>query len=95
MVRIADRLNSNIDRLATEIGERPNNLRDTWVPAPASVSEVFETIQVLARTWPGKRSQIEVELRKVLAELGILGRGPAQYRDEPPTSAPEPPKATA
>jgi hypothetical protein len=32
----------------------------------------WETIQVLHRVWPSKKLQIEVEIRKVLAELGLL-----------------------
>jgi hypothetical protein len=42
----------------------------------ASRTSVYETIEVLAKKWPAKKDQVEIELRKVLAELGLLGKSP-------------------
>lgn len=62
-MKISEVLNSDIDRLAREVKD-------------AGDSAVYETIQVLGKKWPAKKDQVEVELRKVLAELGILGNSP-------------------
>jgi hypothetical protein len=77
LVSLSGQLNSEIDRLAGEIvrGGVPyvvtrveNHIRSDE-PNP---EEVFNTIRVLARTWPAKREQIQVEVRKLLAELDLL-----------------------
>jgi hypothetical protein len=77
LVSISSQLNSEIDRLAEDIGElhfipatrseTPTSIR----PPPIQEEEAYATIQVLARIWPAKRSQIVFEVRKLLAELGI------------------------
>ena len=92
MLNISERLNSDIDRLAEEIGEAKESPRFNRREA-ASPAVIFETIQVLSKKWPAKKDQVEIELRKVLAELGLTGRAPAQAHDEdrfipPPTAAP-------
>jgi hypothetical protein len=95
MVQISTQLNGNIDRLASEIGE--TNLVGQPPPyrQPASTDTIYQTLQVLAITWPGRKEIVEVELRKLLAELGLYGRapdrpnGPANFQnasiDESPT----------
>ena len=97
MAVIASRLNSEIDRLADDIGEShglwtlaaqvsvaqgmqsPATTTESSAAQPASASgdeeirsAAWQTIQVLSRIWPAKKVQIEVELRKVLAELGLM-----------------------
>jgi hypothetical protein len=64
MLTISEQLNSDIDVLSL-------NVRDTGGRAAA-----YETIQVLAKKWPAKKAQVEIQLRKLLAELGILGKAP-------------------
>jgi hypothetical protein len=75
LVSISSNLNSEIDRLANEIGESSyspfEELQRRTGENNVELSEIYETIQVLHRIWPSKRRQIEVEMRKVLAELGL------------------------
>lgn len=87
MLSISEQLNSDIDVLSL-------NLLDTTARAAA-----YETIQVLAKKWPAKKAQVEIQLRKLLAELGILGKAPARPgqegpepggHEEPPKPAPKP-----
>ena len=66
MITISDQLNSEIDRLASEIATPSGSDRTS-----VSDASIFRTIEVLALGWPAKRAVIEVELRKLLAELGI------------------------
>lgn len=77
LVSISGHLNSEIDRLARQIGESvpdvPGPSRPTSDVQP-SAAAAFETIQVLAKMWPAKRIQVEVEVRKLLAEMGITGK---------------------
>lgn len=64
LVSLAALLNSDIDRLSIEIAEAEQAAnRDT--------GRIRETVAVLKSKWPGKREQVEVELRKILAELGL------------------------
>lgn len=76
LVSVSRQLNSQIDRLALEIGEVVQE------PAPPSVprskiegaeysATAFETIEVLSRTWPTKKVEIENEIRKLLSELRL------------------------
>lgn len=86
LVAISSQLNSEIDRLSQEIGQpvpQHQTVNATGPQAP-SASEVFRTIQVLSRIWPAKRVQIEVEIRKLLAELG-LGTMPTDANPARPT----------
>ncbi len=72
---ISRQLNSEIDRLAGQIGvESPSPYHDVATAArrpPDEPQIAYETIQVLTRIWPAKKQQIEVELRKLMAELGL------------------------
>jgi gas vesicle protein len=77
MMKISERLNSEIDRLAKELGESSG---EEIVIQQASPTALYETIEVLKRKWPAKKDQVEIELRKVLAELGILGKSPKQQK---------------
>ncbi|HEX3151259.1 MAG TPA: hypothetical protein VHR66_24490 [Gemmataceae bacterium] len=90
LMKISDRLNSDIDRLAEEIGESTGTQRTNGGRTQAASGAVFDTIQVLSRKWPAKKDQVEVELRKVLAELGLLGRSPNRPTQEPPSAEPPP-----
>jgi hypothetical protein len=76
LVSISKQLNSQIDRLALEIGE------DVELPVPPSTPRAnekarddpgaaFQTIEVLSRTWPSKKVEIENEIRKILTELRL------------------------
>jgi hypothetical protein len=40
-------------------------------PTSAVREDAYNTIEVLARVWPSKRTQIIIEIRKILAELNI------------------------
>ena len=67
LVSLSALLNSEIDRLSAEV-------RDAQAPQ-ASVEPLRSTVNVLKLKWPAKCDQIEIEVRKLLAELG-LERGP-------------------
>ena len=69
-IKIADRLNSEINVLERQQQEQ------------ARSEVLMETIEVLSKKWPAKKDQIEIELRKVLAEMGLLGRAPKQAAAE-------------
>jgi hypothetical protein len=72
LARIQIQLNSEIDRLAEEVGEIFEKLhRSVERREPADARAVYETIEVLVRMWPAKKKQIEVEIRSVLAVLGL------------------------
>jgi hypothetical protein len=81
LVSISKNLNSEIDRLSTEIGAPIARLEVVSADPHHATNhaEIYQTIEVLYRFWPTKREQIEVEIRKLLAELGL-----------PITSAPPP-----
>lgn len=65
LVSLSALLNSEIDRLSAEV-------RDAWAPE-SSVEPLRSTVNVLKLKWPAKRDQIkiEIEVRKLLAELGL------------------------
>jgi hypothetical protein len=75
LISISSRLNSEIDQLAIDIGHT------IIKPAEPSIrtteanennpKRAYETIEVLYRNWPAKKVQIEVEIKKLLAELGL------------------------
>ncbi len=74
LAKVSVQLNSEIDRLATQIGEAPifeRLVRSTVTTQPADPRAVWETIEVLVRMWPAKKKQIEVEIRGILAVLGL------------------------
>ncbi|MCG7927619.1 MAG: hypothetical protein JAY67_19035 [Candidatus Thiodiazotropha taylori] len=62
-------LNSEIDKLAQQIESSESQRRggDGWNPR-----ELEETIEVLKRKWPSKMDQVDIEVRKLLAELGLV-----------------------
>jgi hypothetical protein len=64
-------LNSEIDHLS-ELVQRAEgyNLQGRQVPKEI-VAQIAETILVLKGTWPAKKTQVDVAIRKLLAELGL------------------------
>jgi hypothetical protein len=76
LVSISSSLNSEIDKLAEQIGE-PRLIPGALPPGTerlnsfADAERAYDSIQVLARIWPSKRSQVVIEVRKILAELGL------------------------
>jgi len=66
-------LNSEIDTLAQQLksSEAQRRLGDGW-----NSRELEETIEVLKRKWPSKMNQVDIEVRKLLAELGVVIRKP-------------------
>ncbi len=75
LVSLSKHLNSEIDRLAKDIGE---TIETPLEPSKTEIISVdldakraYETIQVLAKIWPAKKVQIEYEISKLLTELGI------------------------
>ncbi|MBL0351515.1 MAG: hypothetical protein IPP03_02010 [Dechloromonas sp.] len=63
LTSLAQLLNSDIDVLAE------------LIESNATPAQLADRIKVLEMKWPAKRTQVEVELRKILAELGLSGRG--------------------
>lgn len=59
LVSLADLLNSDIDLLSSQIEKGYKH------------HLIYETVQVLSKKWPSKKDQIQVEIRKVIAELGL------------------------
>ncbi len=59
-------LNSNIDRLEKEVKELEEDPKDV-----ERIRAVAETIDVLQKTWPMKGIEIEIRVRRVLAEIGL------------------------
>ncbi len=76
---ISKQLNSEIDRLAIELGLADSEFKkldETFHSnTKPNAQKAFQTIEVLAKIWPAKRKQIEVEVRKLLAELGLDSKG--------------------
>jgi hypothetical protein len=76
LTTISRSLNSEIDRLANEMSETRSDNRDRFeieipIDSTNSSEEIYNTIEVLHRIWPAKKSQIEVQVRQILAELGL------------------------
>jgi hypothetical protein len=64
-------LNSDIDtleRLLLEIDTARDSAREV---SPPTSKRLDETLNVLQGTWPAKKPQIDVAVRRVLAELGL------------------------
>lgn len=68
LIAISKLLNSEIDRLKEEVEKADNALRQGQ---SYDRSEIERTLGVLQKKWPSKKEQIIVEVRKLLAELGI------------------------
>jgi hypothetical protein len=60
---IGDRLDSDIDQLEIELSKDPPDL-----------AKISELIEVLNRKWPAKKDEVEIAVRKLLAELGLVRR---------------------
>jgi hypothetical protein len=75
LTTISGSLNSEIDRLANEISETQSDNQFIESERPMnstnSSEEIYNTIEVLHRIWPSKKGQIEVQVRQILAELGL------------------------
>ena len=73
---IASSLNGEIDQLAQEL------------QSTASEEELRQTIKVLAKVWPSKKLQIQIEIRKVIAELGleVVHKQDALYQEQEASS---------
>ena len=75
LVSISQHLNSEIDRLAKDIGQNIPIPLEPSIPNPDATSvdakKAFDTIKVLSKIWPAKKVQIEYEIKKLLAELNL------------------------
>jgi hypothetical protein len=80
---LGKQLDGQIDGLAKMIGSDtlgvPDSLhegspRNPENSAPFSNREVYMQIRVLKKIWPAKKRQIEIEIRKLFAELGLYGK---------------------
>jgi hypothetical protein len=91
LVSISSQLNSEIDRLAKEIGSVDTYaIKRTEYFVEPNADATYATIQVLAKIWPAKRSQIVIGVRKLLAELGL----PFDPAEETPFEYPSGDRAT-
>jgi len=65
-------LNSDIDTLTKRVKELEEicSLGDG-----CNGKEVEQTLKILQEKWPSKVSQVDVEIRKLLAELGLVIKG--------------------
>jgi len=73
LMGISGQLDGEIDKLAQEIGEptlKPGSLALSSNKEPDKKA-AYQTILVLQRVWPTKKQQIEFEIRKLLAEMGL------------------------
>jgi hypothetical protein len=59
-------LNTDIDRLKEEISVLERN-----PSSPEAIKRASDTISVLKEKWPIKAEQVEIEIRKLLTELGL------------------------
>jgi hypothetical protein len=66
LTTLASALNSNIDLLQEVVGVDNR-------PVPDS-GAVRERLAILQKSWPAKEAEIEVSIRKMLAEMGIVER---------------------
>ncbi len=72
LTNVSELLNSDIDKLKDLI-QQADRFVTSGEPVPQRISaQIAETIRVLKGTWPSKRSQIDVALRKLLVELGLV-----------------------
>ncbi|MFT3911456.1 MAG: hypothetical protein QM737_18680 [Ferruginibacter sp.] len=71
---ISSSLNSEIDRLAEEIGQTyytPKGPMIRQENPDMNSKQAYNTIIVLSKIWPARKDEIEVEIRKLLAILGL------------------------
>ena len=65
-------LNTEIDKLAEQVGVSDRQESLQRFPQGQSEREmIFDTMRVLQKVWPSRKGQIEIEVRKLIAELGI------------------------
>jgi hypothetical protein len=96
LISIGQHLNSTIDDLAQAAGRASKrlNVTDAESPGPhvqGDAVQCWENIQILQRTWDGKREIVESEFRKLLAEAGLVVTISGENRTPPattPTGAP-------
>lgn len=75
LIAISVQLDSEIDRLADELGEP--KLKGGGLSGPGSGNReadkkaAYQTILVLQKIWPAKKVEIEFAVRKQLAEMGL------------------------
>ncbi len=58
---VKDRLDSEIDQLSRELSREPPDMQ-----------KITELVEILKRKWPAKKEEIELALRKLMAELGLV-----------------------
>ena len=68
LTSIASSLNSQIDRLSTEVKKAEEQVK---LGEAVYTRDIERTIDVIGKKWPSKKAQIEVEVRKLIAELGL------------------------
>lgn len=62
-------LNSDIDRLSAQLDAADaKRLRDNYWDS----GDIEETLKILERKWPDKMGQVQIELRNLLAQLGLV-----------------------
>lgn len=73
LTTVAKLLNSEIDELQAMIGEDFKILDEITRKGQGQADDkrLFQVIEVLHKKWPAKRDQIEVEIRKLISELGL------------------------
>lgn len=75
LMAISGRLDSEIDRLAVEIGEPTLNTgglsRPEFGKKDPDKKAAYQTILVLQKIWPSKKAEVEAAIRKLLAEMGL------------------------
>jgi hypothetical protein len=64
-------LNSEIDHLSNLLARVEGYNREARQIPQEVVEQISETIQVLRGLWPAKKTQIDVAIRRLLAELGL------------------------
>ena len=57
---INQRLNSEFDQLERELSAKPPDL-----------AKIADLVEILQRKWPAKKAEIDVAIRKLIAELGL------------------------
>lgn len=68
---ISEYLNTEIDQLSEQVGISERQKQSQRFPKQLEPKGIFETIRVLQSVWPSRKALIEIEVRKLIAELGI------------------------